>query len=144
MIDGNGMRRAIAVLMVSGSVWATPVVVEIPRAWTLPTTREDGTPLKSADITGYELSYAVEGGPYGVIPVAGSTTLATTAALALEPRTAPYRITWSVIAIAGVKSKPSNLDTTSTLVTAPNQPKNYLACMIDNAKLKLASYACMK
>lgn len=94
-------------------------------------------------LSGYELQYTVEGGGSGVIPVSGGATLATRRSIDLEPRTQPYKVTWTILAIGtnGLKSPLSTPPVTvSRVVSEP--PPSSTACKVETLKLWAAKTAC--
>lgn len=95
------------------------------------------------NLSGYELQYVVEGGGSGIIPVSGGATLATKRSIDLEPRTQPYKVTWTIVAVGtnGLKSALSTPPVTlSRVVSAP--PQSSTACRIETLRLWAAKTAC--
>ena len=76
-------------------------------AWTIPTTRADGSALSASDLAGYEVYYTNDSGTVSaVVPVAGGTTAST---LVSNLASGNYYFSVSAIDTGGLKSALSSL-----------------------------------
>lgn len=128
------MRHLILTLLLLPLI-ANAVPVEYSLTWT------PNNP--TASLSGYELRYVVAGGGSGIIPVSGGATITAVRSIDLEPRTEPYVVTWTILAVGtnGLKSPLSTPpQVASRVVTAP--PPSSTACRIETLKLWAAKTVC--
>lgn len=121
------MRKLIALFLIAlcAPVIAQAASQSLIYTWGVPTTRTDGSVLPVTQLSGYELSYSVDGSAAVIVPVTGGSTATATVTLNLVPKGSPYVIRSSIWAIDtnGQKSAATQITTNLTVLPAtPSAP----------------------
>jgi hypothetical protein len=116
------MKYLLSLLLSLAAATVLAATATVTATWSIPTTREDGSTITAADISGYELTYSIDGGKPVAISVGGSSTAAKDVILQLAGRATPYATSWTIVAIdsTGLRSKPSTAAKVS--ITVPQSP----------------------
>jgi hypothetical protein len=105
-----------ALALFSAMSTAAPVSAEL--SWTVPTTREDGTPISASELAGYRIYHAVDAA-VSTDPESSHVTLtggtSQVISIDLAPRVEPYTLRFGIRAV-DTAGRISALATTSTTV----------------------------
>lgn len=119
----------LAAVALSAPIQAIAAAVPVSASWSIPDKRANGEAMPASEIQGYEISYTIDDGKPVTLNITPGSATSRTVTLMLAGRAAPYKTTWSIVAVdtKGLKSAQSNevVSNITVPVSNPGAPSKF-------------------